>query len=106
MLTNGQISTAYCTNMHCSVTEHLDGKTDANPLAHFNATIHNNELQVELPPSIKIAADAGEAFQTSVKELSARYVEVFAKPGKPVARPIKHKIELLDPTKPIQIHYQ
>ena len=37
-------------------------------------------------------------------ELLNKYADVFTKPGKPVAREIKHKIELLDPAKPIPHH--
>ena len=32
------------------------------------------------------------------------YADVFTKPGKPIAQDIKHKIELLDPAKPIPHH--
>ena len=34
-------------------------------------------------------------------ELLNKFADVFTKPDKPVAWNIKHKIELLDPTKPI-----
>ena len=37
-------------------------------------------------------------------ELINNYADVFTKPGKPVARDIKHKIELLDPEKPKPHH--
>ena len=37
-------------------------------------------------------------------ELVNKYADVFTKPGKPVAQDIKHKIELLDPEKPIPHH--
>ena len=33
-----------------------------------------------------------------------KYFGVFTKPGKPVAQDIKHKIEFLDPAKPIPHH--
>ena len=37
-------------------------------------------------------------------ELLNKYADIFTKPGKPVAQDIKHKIELLDPAKPIPHH--
>ena len=37
-------------------------------------------------------------------ELVNKYADVFTKPGKPIAQDIKHKIELLDPAKPIPYH--
>ena len=39
-----------------------------------------------------------------MRDLVYKYADVLRKPGNPVARDIKHKIELLDPTKPIPHH--
>ena len=52
----------------------------------------------------KISNDTGEAFTAPMRELVNKYADVFTKPRKPVARDIKHKIELLNPANPILHH--
>ena len=37
-------------------------------------------------------------------KLVNKYADVFTKPGKAIAQDIKHKIELVDPAKPIPQH--
>ena len=71
---------------------------------NFNAKWYNNYLKIEINLLHKISDDAGEAFTAPMRESFNKYADVFIKPGKPVARDIKHKIELLDPTKPIPHH--
>ena len=39
-----------------------------------------------------------------MRELLNKYADVFTKPGISIAKDIKHKIELLDPDKPITHH--
>ena len=48
--------------------------------------------------------DIGEAFTVPMSELVNKYADVFTKLGKSVAQEIKHKIDLLDPAKPIPHH--
>ena len=91
--------------MQCTATEDTSELlAEVNPLAYFNATWYNNQLEMEIPQLSKIYDDAGEAFTAPLSELLNKYADVFTKPGKPVARDIKHKIELLDPAKPIPYH--
>ena len=52
----------------------------------------------------KIYDGAGEAFTAPMHDLVNKYADVFTKPGRPVAREIKQKNELLDPAKPIPHH--
>ena len=93
--------------MQCSSSEDTtELRAEVNPLAHFNAKWQNNQLELELPQLPKIADDAGIAFTEPMKELVNKYADVFSKPGKPVARDIKHKIDLLDPSKAIPHHRQ
>ena len=56
---------------------------------------------MEIPQLSKISNNAGEAFIAPLSELLYKYAVIFTKPGKTVARDIMHKIELLDPAKPI-----
>ena len=56
---------------------------------------------MNFPKLTCISDDASEAFIAPMCELLDKYADVFTKPGKPVTRDIMHKIELLDPTKPI-----
>ena len=58
-------------------------------------------LELEIPQLPKISDDAGKAFTTPMHEFLNKYADVITKPGKPVARDIKHKVELLDSVKPI-----
>ena len=80
--------------------------SDFNPLANFGACMHNNELTVTMPTQPAISEDAGEVFSVAMQNLIAKYKEVFSKPGKPMARDIKHRIELLDPAQKIPYHRQ
>ena len=73
-------------------------------MAHFNAKWNSNQLEMEIPHLQKIYDNAGEAVTAPMHELLNKYADVFTKPDKPVAREIKHKIELLDPAKPIPHH--
>ena len=77
---------------------------EVNPLAHFNAKWHNNQRDMEILQLSKIVNNSIEAFISSMHELVNKYADVFVKPCKSFAQDIKHKIELLDPTKPIPRH--
>ena len=59
---------------------------------------------MEVTQHPKIFDDAGEAFTASMCELVNKYANIFTTLRKPLAREIKHKIELLDSVKPIPHH--
>ena len=48
--------------------------------------------------------DSGEVFIVPMRKLLNKYADVFTKLGQPVAQDIKHRIESLDPVKPIPHH--
>ena len=77
---------------------------EINPLAHFNAKWYGYQLDMKIPQSPKILDDAGKAFTAHMHELLNKYADILIKPGKLVAQDIKHKIELLDHSKPIPHH--
>ena len=56
---------------------------------------------MEIPQLPKIIYYASEAFIAHMHEFLDKYADVFTKPGKPVARDIKHKIDFLEPEEPI-----
>ena len=66
---------------------------------------HNNQLNLEIHQLLKISNDAGKALTAFMQELVIKYADVFTKLGKPVAQDTKHKIEFLNPAKPIP-HYK
>ena len=87
--------------MQCTAIEDTyELQAKANFLAHFNIKWHNNQPDLETSELSKISANSGEAFTAPMRQLVIKYAAVFTKPGKPVAWDIKHKIELLEPTKP------
>ena len=65
-----------------------------------------NHLKLEVLQYLKIPNDAGKAFTVLVHELVNNYAYVIKKLGKPIAQDIEHKIELLEPAKPIPYHIQ
>ena len=72
-----------CTNLQSTATEDTSELlAEVNPLAYFNATWYNNQLEMEIPQLTKIADDAGEAFTAPISELLNKYAGVFTKPGK------------------------
>ena len=90
----------------CTATEETSElQAELNPLAHFNAKWYNNQLELDIPQLCKISDDSIEDFMAPMLELVSKYADIFIKPGKSVARNIKHKIELLGPAKPIP-HYR
>ena len=91
--------------MHCIITEDTSELlARVNPLVHFNAEWHKNQLVLGIYQLPKIVYNAGKAFTSPMHELINKYDDVFTKPEKPVAGDIKYKIELLDPAKPITHH--
>ena len=60
---------------------------------------------MKIPQLPKISDDTGEAFTAPILELLNKNSDVFTKLGKPIAQDIKHKIDLLDPAKPVP-HYR
>ena len=98
-------NTALCTNLQYIVTEETSELvTKVISLAHFKAKWYKNQLDLEITQLSKIFDNAGEAFADPMHELVNKYADASTKPGKPIARDIKHKIELLDPSKPMTRH--
>ena len=96
---------AFSLNLQCTATEDTSElQAEINPLVHFNATWHKNQLDLSLPWDPKIANDVGELFIPSMHKQVNKYADVFTKLGKPVVQNIKHKIELFDAEKPLPNH--
>ena len=91
--------------MQCAATEDTcELQAYVVPLTHFKEKWHNNQLDLAIYQFTKTTDDAGEVCKAPMRELFNKYAYVFTKPGKPVARGIKHKTELLNPAKPIPNH--
>ena len=95
-----------CTSLHCTATKDtFELWAEVITLAHFNGRWQNNQLGLDITQISIISDNTGKAFTAPMRELVNKYADVFTKPGKPIARDIKHKIELLYPEKPIA-HYK
>ena len=73
-------------------------------MSHFNAKWYNDQLELEIIQFPKIFDDAGKVFTAPMHALVNKYSDALTKLGKPITQDIKHKVELLDPAKPIPHH--